>query len=1113
MSFAENVGKQKRDKERMNDELSYGNYSDIVILDSQRNDMLLWNARIKEKIIDTSTGSHFVLDDPVKGVLDREEVSTGADIYQLQHVINSHNIFPENFFSDEFIDTSVSTGSRGDGYYLLKDGEVFQTTIISDEKLIYTSINPYISALYTSDGLLASGDVDIKAIIGSSEYNLTHNKDKEIEQNEIRNLILRIENNTGREVKLQDLMIFYSGERSEPIPYEGLKAYYSFDRTMVDSWGNHNLIKNNNIQKYFSFNGFDDNFIVSDINLGRTKLQCKQILETSDSSETPYVDSFSLEVKGIVNSIDNLNTKYFEKETSTGSEWSEGTLSNVQVVDNHLELIDDTSVGSRISPVFDVNTDMNVKKSNIKWSDGRNVLEGFESNNFSSQWTSTTNLNIRTDRTYEGSYSAGQTNGNNIDATYIPVSIQNGGNPDEISFYWQETSNQTGFTVQFRDDTGSEILAVGGNNPQWEIYDGDGSTTPSSGNGYDRWILYQLIFDWENGTYDYHFEDLSSGTVREGTRNLILNTNIQSININNNRWGSADYIWFDNIKTEFYTYSGIKVYTRFSTDEGTTWSSWQETLNGEEIPDVFGYNFKNGKIQTKEVLDPTGVYPIIYSSNFNLNFYYNIKYKEQSNAIFESEWNEGVLNWVEANNEGKLYLSDPSITQTGSRFSPELDLTYIDRPIESCIRWEANNTSNTNVRVQTNLSLDSGSTWFGWKEVENGGAIPDLKPSLTTDNINERVYAINFDRDTEQYIEYPNEYVGSNLRTYSVWFFPYQEETGNEEHIIISKDTDNGHGIYIDYSTSPNTIVGRITTDEGEIARIKHQLDSNDYGKWHHYVLRHGNGAIYLNINGIEKYYSTSVSSNNGSNNHNNSPLLIGGGVNNRYLNGKVGETFVSSSDSLISNTDEGNLIETLYNMTSKLKLNYPFDTGKYNFGYHNFGTDEYGLYVSTVNDIECERDKFAISFRAKFPSAIAYITNEFGFNIFSAGSSSTGFELGYLNKTDTISTPRFRLIDKENTITNDTSAPDLMDDNFHHIIFTTDGSKIKLFIDGQLYSDTDNTTSADKFIISEFFRGGYDEFINYAIGTFDEMAVYEKYLTNNEVELLYNSGNGKFFR
>jgi len=179
----------------------------------------------------------------------------------------------------------------------------------------------------------------------------------------------------------------------------------------------------------------------------------------------------------------------------------------------------------------------------------------FESASITNDWSQTTNLIASSSPTL-GSYSAGSEDNRSIDAVLSPAILEGGDRPESFEFYWQETTDQSGWTGQFINSFDDVELEVGGNNPQWEVKDGSGTSTIYDGDGYDRWIYYKFTFDWQNGEYTYYMEDLSNNHIETGTRDLSYNLDIKEFRINNSRWGSADYFWIDNIKIGMSKFCG-----------------------------------------------------------------------------------------------------------------------------------------------------------------------------------------------------------------------------------------------------------------------------------------------------------------------------------------------------------------------------------------------------------------------------------------------------------------------------------------------------------------------------------------------------------------------------
>lgn len=78
---------------------------------------------------------------------------------------------------------------------------------------------------------------------------------------------------------------------------------------------------------------------------------------------------------------------------------------------------------------------------------------------------------------------------------------------------------------------------------------------------------------------------------------------------------------------------------------------------------------------------------------------------------------------------------------TGFRVSPDFSLSLDGDGALSKISWNATTPIGTSVKVETNVSFNNGLDWNGWREVTNGGSIPDIHPttSLKTAKIKHRI--------------------------------------------------------------------------------------------------------------------------------------------------------------------------------------------------------------------------------------------------------------------------------------------------------------------------------------------------------------------------------------
>jgi hypothetical protein len=69
---------------------------------------------------------------------------------------------------------------------------------------------------------------------------------------------------------------------------------------------------------------------------------------------------------------------------------------------------------------------------------------------------------------------------------------------------------------------------------------------------------------------------------------------------------------------------------------------------------------------------------------------------------------------------------------SGTRISPSIPLSEINKLYR--INWVAIIPTGTSITIETNISLDNGVTWLGWKTVKNNQFLPDM--DKTTDLTN-----------------------------------------------------------------------------------------------------------------------------------------------------------------------------------------------------------------------------------------------------------------------------------------------------------------------------------------------------------------------------------------
>jgi hypothetical protein len=81
-------------------------------------------------------------------------------------------------------------------------------------------------------------------------------------------------------------------------------------------------------------------------------------------------------------------------------------------------------------------------------------------------------------------------------------------------------------------------------------------------------------------------------------------------------------------------------------------------------------------------------------------------------------------------------------------------------------------------------------------------------------------------------------------------------------------------------------------------------------------------------------------------------------------------------------------------------------------------------------------------------------------------------------------------------------SDRNIIDNNWHHILGTYDGSVMKLYVDGVL------SKTEDKWFPGDIAYGNYDLYIGDSFnGQIDDVRIYNYALTPTQVKTLYNNG------
>ncbi|MBX0303577.1 hypothetical protein [Haloarcula salinisoli] len=137
---------------------------------------------------------------------------------------------------------------------------------------------------------------------------------------------------------------------------------------------------------------------------------------------------------------------------------------------------------------------------------------------------------------YSGDASAGVETDDEVSllATASPSELGGGAQIRELKYYWRETSNSNGGGLVLVNSDGEFELFTGSNNPQWNVINEPEiaqRNEPSDGYGYERWIETALTFDWDDGTVEVAFTDLTAGEGTTGTFDLVNGTDVETLRL------------------------------------------------------------------------------------------------------------------------------------------------------------------------------------------------------------------------------------------------------------------------------------------------------------------------------------------------------------------------------------------------------------------------------------------------------------------------------------------------------------------------------------------------------------------------------------------------------
>ncbi|MCS4157672.1 hypothetical protein [Salinibacter ruber] len=152
------------------------------------------------------------------------------------------------------------------------------------------------------------------------------------------------------------------------------------------------------------------------------------------------------------------------------------------------------------------------------------------------------------------SYGGGVSGAQAGEIAYVePAELRGGNQIQSLTFYYTERVGSYGGGLRLYDSGGTSVIAALTDNPQWKVYDGNGTITQlyDGGGEYQDWIKVEMAFDWGAGTADVTFTNESTGTSRTENGVDIGGRGVEKIQITNYQggsFGSGDcYYWIDDL--------------------------------------------------------------------------------------------------------------------------------------------------------------------------------------------------------------------------------------------------------------------------------------------------------------------------------------------------------------------------------------------------------------------------------------------------------------------------------------------------------------------------------------------------------------------------------------
>lgn len=224
------------------------------------------------------------------------------------------------------------------------------------------------------------------------------------------------------------------------------------------------------------------------------------------------------------------------------------TLNNKQTTTQALsDTVTTTPFGDGYSEVTGGAVPSNVSSTDVGSSttnSGGIVFEDWEDGNTDGWTVNNGSLTTITSPSFDD-YAVEFDNGANDKRATVKTLDPDGQQIHHFSFYWQEEGGDTwGTGLHFWNSDGNREFAVGTTNPQWCTDDVDGNRSFYSGDGYRRWIRFDVSFDWANGQYTLTGTDTQTGSQRSFTGNMYHGKDVAEISMGAASFCSDNNNWF-----------------------------------------------------------------------------------------------------------------------------------------------------------------------------------------------------------------------------------------------------------------------------------------------------------------------------------------------------------------------------------------------------------------------------------------------------------------------------------------------------------------------------------------------------------------------------------------